>query len=50
MLTSSVAWQATGTTSYCSDGQVYTAASAVRWLQELGLISGATEASPTAAP
>ena len=37
-LTSSVAWRAGGTLSYCLDGQVYTAASAVRWLQDLGLI------------
>jgi glycerol kinase len=37
-LTSSVAWQARGRLSYCLDGQVYTAASAVRWLRDLGLI------------
>ena len=39
-LTSSVAWRARGTLTYCLDGQVYTAASAVRWLQDLGLIGG----------
>ena len=38
-LTTSVAWRARGKTSYCVDGQVYTAASAVRWMQDLGLIS-----------
>ncbi len=37
-LTVSGAWRARGTTSYCSDGQVYTAASAVRWLQDIGLL------------
>jgi glycerol kinase len=39
-LTASVAWRLRGRTSYCIDGQVYAAASAVRWLQELGLING----------
>lgn len=38
-LTSSVAWRAAGETSYCLDGQVYTAASAVRWMTDLGLIN-----------
>ena len=38
-LTSSIAWRARGQLTYCLDGQVYTAASAVRWLQDLGLIS-----------
>jgi glycerol kinase len=37
-LTSSVAWRTRGRTEYCLDGQVYTAASAVRWMQDLGLI------------
>ncbi len=37
-LTSSIAWRARGELSYCLDGQVYTAAAAVRWLQNLGLI------------
>jgi glycerol kinase len=37
-LTASVAWRAGGATAYCLDGQVYTAASAVRWLADLGLI------------
>ncbi|MFJ9937170.1 FGGY family carbohydrate kinase [Streptomyces virginiae] len=36
-----VAWRIGGETSYCLDGQVYTAASAVRWLTDLGVISGA---------
>jgi glycerol kinase len=37
-LTTSVAWRVAGATSYCLDGQVYTVASAVRWLADLGLI------------
>lgn len=37
-LASSVAWGTRGETTYCLDGQVYTAASAVRWLQQLGFI------------
>jgi glycerol kinase len=39
-LTSSVAWRARGRTTYCLDGQVYTAGSAVRWITDLGLITG----------
>ncbi|MER6525758.1 FGGY family carbohydrate kinase [Streptomyces sp. NPDC001508] len=42
-LTTSVAWQAAGQTPYCVDGQVYTVASAVRWLQDLGLVESATD-------
>jgi glycerol kinase len=42
-LTTSVAWQLRGRTSYCVDGQVYTAASAVRWACELGLIESADQ-------
>lgn len=38
-LTSSVASAIRNSTGYCLDGQVYTAASAIRWLQDLGLIS-----------
>jgi glycerol kinase len=40
-LTASVAWRAGGATPYCVDGQVYTAASAVGWLRELGLVGSA---------
>lgn len=39
-LTVSAAWRVRGATDYCSDGQVFTAASAVRWLQDIGVISG----------
>lgn len=42
-LTVSAAWRVEGHTSYCSDGQVYTAASAIRWLQDVGLLNGPTE-------
>lgn len=42
-LTSSVAWRVGGVDSFCIDGQVYTAASAVKWLTSLGVISGASE-------
>ncbi|MGW3494830.1 FGGY family carbohydrate kinase [Streptomyces sp. NPDC001020] len=48
-LTTSVAWRAAGQTPYCVDGQVYTVASAVRWLQDLGLIQSATDLDATAA-
>lgn len=33
-----VAWQLGGKTTYCLDGQVYTAGAAVSWLQRLGLL------------
>ncbi len=42
-LTTSVAWQLRGDTSYCADGQVYTAASAVRWAIDLGLVPAADQ-------
>jgi len=42
-LTTSVAWTIRGESQYCIDGQVFTAASAIRWLQELGLISDARD-------
>jgi glycerol kinase len=42
-LVSCVAWRLAGRTSYCLDGQVYTAASAVRWLTDLGVLSGAED-------
>jgi glycerol kinase len=38
-----VAWRLAGTTTYCLDGQVYSAGSAVSWLQELELISEAAD-------
>ncbi|MFF1719113.1 FGGY family carbohydrate kinase [Streptomyces sviceus] len=42
-LVSCVAWRLGGRTDYCLDGQVYTAASAVRWLTDLGVITGAAD-------
>jgi glycerol kinase len=48
-LTTSVAWQLGGHTSYCVDGQVYTAASAVRWAVDLGLVPSANEIDSVAA-
>ncbi|WP_293780805.1 FGGY family carbohydrate kinase [uncultured Aeromicrobium sp.] len=48
-LTTSVAWTLRGRTSYCADGQVYTAASAVRWMCELGLIDSAADLDVVAA-
>ncbi|GAB2668057.1 FGGY family carbohydrate kinase [Gordonia jinhuaensis] len=48
-LTTSVAWQLRGQPSYCLDGQVYTAASAVRWAIDLGLIDSARDIDAVAA-
>jgi len=42
-LTTSVAWRLDGKTTYCADGQVFTAASAVRWLVDLGLLRAAAD-------
>ena len=49
-LTTSVAWRVGGVDTFCVDGQVYTAASAVRWLSSLGVISGAHDIDAVAAP
>ena len=48
-LTSSVAWRINGVDTFCVDGQVYTAASAVRWLTSLGIVGGADEIDAVAA-
>lgn len=48
-LTSSVAWRIGGSDTFCVDGQVYTAASAVRWLTSLGIIGSAAEIDAVAA-
>jgi glycerol kinase len=48
-LTTSVAWRLRDHTSYCVDGQVYTAASAVRWAVDLGLLPGADQLDTVAA-
>lgn len=48
-LAASVAWTVKDQPTYCFDGQVYTAASAVRWLQQLGFIKTAAELDVVAA-
>jgi glycerol kinase len=48
-LTTSVAWRMRGTTEYCVDGQVLTAGSAVRWLEDLGIIASAAGVDAAAA-
>jgi glycerol kinase len=48
-LAASVAWTVRGQPTYCFDGQVYTAASAVRWLQGMGFIKHAAELDVVAA-
>jgi glycerol kinase len=48
-LSTSVAWTLRGETSYCLDGQVFTAASAVRWAIDLGLVPSADEVDAVAA-
>ncbi|AEV72641.1 glycerol kinase [Mycolicibacterium rhodesiae NBB3] len=48
-LSASVAWRVRDETTYCVDGQVYTAASAVRWMEELGYITTAADMDAVAA-
>ncbi|KEZ76471.1 FGGY family carbohydrate kinase [Salinisphaera hydrothermalis] len=48
-LTTSAAWRVRDRNQYCVDGQVYTAASAVRWLAELGWIDTAADLDQAAA-
>jgi len=48
-LAASVAWQVRDQTTYCVDGQVYTAASAVRWMEQLGYITTAADMDEVAA-
>ena len=42
-LAACVAWRLDGTTTYCLDGQVYSAGSAVSWLEQLELVAGASQ-------
>jgi glycerol kinase len=49
-LSTSVAWRFGDRVDYCVDGQVYTAASAIRWITELGLVTGADQLDAVAAP
>jgi glycerol kinase len=48
-LTCSLAWDLRGESAYCVDGQCYTAASAIRWIQDLGLITDASDLDTRAA-
>ena len=48
-LTTSLAWQTGRGRRYCLDGQVYTAASAIRWLVDLGLLTAAADLDAVAA-
>lgn len=47
-LAACVAWRLGGRTTYCLDGQVYTAGAAVSWLAKLGLLGGAAEVDAVA--
>ncbi len=49
-LTTSVAWRMRDDLAYCVDGQVLTAASAVRWLVDLGLVTDASELDSASSP
>ncbi len=49
-LSTSVAWTLRGETSYCLDGQVFTAASAVRWAIDLGWFPPRTSWTPWPRP
>ena len=53
-LVSCAAWSIAGRVTYCLDGQVYTAGSAVDWLRRIGLIADPADldrvASPSARP
>lgn len=48
-LSTSVAWQFANEHAYCLDGQVYTAGSAVTWLQHMGLVRSADDLDAVAA-
>ena len=48
-LTTSVAWRTRSGTEYCLDGQVYTAASAIRWITDLGVVPSAEDIDGAAA-
>jgi glycerol kinase (EC 2.7.1.30) len=49
-LSTSVAWREGGNATYCLDGQIYTAGSAVRWMSDLGLIGEAADMDRVADP
>ncbi len=47
-LVSCVAWRLGGITTYCLDGQVYTAGTAIDWLTRMGIVAGPDELDPLA--
>jgi len=47
-LVSCVAWRLGGVATYCLDGQVYTAGSAIDWLVRLGIVAAPAELDPLA--
>jgi glycerol kinase len=48
-LAASIAWRLSGQSTYCLDGQVYTAGAAIRWLRSLGLIESPADLDQGAA-
>lgn len=48
-LAASVAWDVRGERAFCFDGQIYTAGSAIRWLERLGFIKTAADLDQVAA-
>ena len=48
-LATCVAWRIGDATTYCLDGQVYTAGAAIDWLQRVGLLASAAELDAVAA-
>lgn len=48
-LTTSVAWTTRGESDYCLDGQVFTVASALRWMTDVGWLGGPAETDTLAA-
>jgi len=49
-LAACVAWMLGDRTTYCLDGQVYTAASAVTWLEQIGMLQGAHQLDELCGP
>jgi glycerol kinase len=49
-LSASVAWRLDNSTTYCLDGQVYTAGSALRWLTETGILPAPAALDAVAGP
>jgi glycerol kinase len=49
-LAACVAWDLGGATTYCLDGQTYTAGAAISWLSQIGLLIDASRLDDTCAP